>query len=126
MNYWAKDDPLFADGHYVEAWERARFNQLSQPVRSLVLSEIAAGNKIAAINASYVRLQNPPTCGVLDLPEGLAFFCPIYHDGTRVFEGAEDGIIKNPETGEVILPSGHEGPDPRLPFEDANATNHAS
>jgi hypothetical protein len=125
MNYWAKDDPLFPDGHYVEDWELARFEELSLPVRSLVLSEAAVGNKIAAINGSFVQLQSPPTCGVLGLPEGLAFFCPIYHEGTRVYEGAEEGIIKNLETGEAVFPSGQEGPDARLPFEDEEGTGHA-
>jgi hypothetical protein len=125
MNYWAKDDPLFADGHYVEDWELSRFDELSPPVRALVLSEAAAGNKVETIHRHFVKLQRPPSCGVLDLPEGLAFFCPIYHEGTRVYDGSEDGMIKNPETGETVIPSGHEGPDLRQMDEDAEGSRHA-
>lgn len=125
MSYWAKDDPLFADGHYVEDSELCRFEELSAPVRLLVLREAAAGNKIEAIHRGFVQLQRPPTCGVLGLPEGLAFFCPVHHEGLRVYDGAEDGITKNPATGEAVFPSGHEGPDPRALFDDLGGTSHA-
>ena len=114
MNYWAKDDPLFSDGHYVEDWELERFQELSSPVRALVLGEASTGNKIVSIHRGFVQLQRPPSAGVLNLPEGLAFFCPIYHEGTRAYDGAGDGIIKNPDTWETVFPSGYESPEDEL------------
>jgi hypothetical protein len=111
MNYWAKDDPLFADGHYVEDWELRRFRALSAPVQTLLRDEAALGNKLQSIVEQTVFLTHPPSCGVLGLPEGLAFLCPIQHEGARVYDGDDEGVILCLQANERVYPSGIEDPD---------------
>ena len=113
VNYWAKDDPHFEDGHYVEDWELRHLTNVSAPIRLLLNSEAKAGNKIKVILEKYIELSSAPSSGVLNLPEGLVFVCPLRHEGTRVYEGEEDGLITNLDTNEIVYPSGHESPDPR-------------
>jgi hypothetical protein len=108
MNYWAKDDPLFADGHYVEDWELSRFHDLSAPVRVIVGEEAASGNKIQSVLERAVFLSRPPRCGVLNLPAGLAFVCPLQHEGVRVYDGDDKGVILSLDGNERIYPTGME------------------
>jgi hypothetical protein len=115
MNYWAKDDPLFADGLYVEDWEHRRFHALSLPVQSLVRAEALQGNKLQRVLERTVFLSRPPSCGVLGLPPGLSFLCPLQHEGVRVYDGDDKGVILSLERNERIYPSGFESEDDRDP-----------
>ncbi|CAN7436484.1 hypothetical protein LJR129_002821 [Acidovorax sp. LjRoot129] len=115
MNYWAKDDPLFADGHYVEEWELRRFDALTDAVQAFVRVEAALGNKLQSVIERTVVLSHPPHCGVLGLPEGLAFVCPLQHSGVRVYDGDEDGVILAIEGHVRVFPSGFESPNPFAP-----------
>jgi len=110
MNYWAKDDPLFADGHYVEDWELKRFCELTPDVQAFVREEASRGNKITSIALTAVTLSAPPTCGLLALPNGLCFLSPLFHTGTRVFDGDQEGVILHLDSGARVYPSGYEAP----------------
>ena len=110
MNYWANNDPLFADGHYVEEWELSRFKALSQELQAFLQAEASAVNKLQSITGRTVFLSAPPCRGIYALPDVFCFFCPIHHTGTRVLDGDEDGVIVNLTTGERIYPSGFESP----------------
>ena len=122
MNYWATDDPHFEEGHYVEEWELRRLANLSAPIRQLLSREATAGNKIRAISERSIELSSAPSGGVFNLPEGLVFVCPLRYEGTRVYEGEEDGLITNLDTGGIVFPSGSESPDPRrVPFSGSSS-----
>jgi hypothetical protein len=108
MNYSAKGDPLFVDGHYVEDWELKHWSNLSQVVRDFVEDQAGRGNKIRHIGRDHVFLVAPPLDGLLSLPPGLAFACPYRTTGTCPYEGEEDGIIIAVETGEYLGPTGTE------------------
>jgi hypothetical protein len=108
MNYWAKDDPLFVDDHYVEDWELKHWNNLSEVVRHFVEDQARRGNKIKHIGSDHVFLVAPPSDGLLALPPGLAFACPYRSTGAYPYEGEEDGIIIAVETGEYLGPTGTE------------------
>ena len=108
MNYWAKDDPLFADGHYVEDWELRRFAQFTTDLQEFVLSEAALGNKLQSIAFPTIFLSGPPVGGVLNLPGGLCFVCPLQHAGTRLYDGDEEGVILHLNSGARVYPSGYE------------------
>jgi hypothetical protein len=113
MSYWAENDPLFADGHCVEDWELRRFEALTARAKALVRAEAGLGNKLVRVLDRTVFLARPPSCGVLNLPSGFAFLCPLQHDGVRVYDGDEDGVILSLEGNERIYPSGLESPDDR-------------
>ena len=108
MNYWATEDPLFEDGHYVEDWELRHWEKLSALVRGFVEREAARGNKIRNIGADHVFLMKPPLDGLLALPAGLAFVCPYRRTGVSYFDGDDDGLIMNIATGEYLRPTGTE------------------
>ena len=108
MNYWANGDPLFADGHYVEDWELARFSDFAGEVQQFVKSEAAYGNKIQRIALRTIVLSRPPVQGVLELPDGLCFLCPLQHSGVRVYDGDEDGVILHLDSNARVYPHGFE------------------
>jgi hypothetical protein len=107
MNYWALDDPLFVDGYYVEAWELVHFGQFAAEIQEFLRSEAKRGNKIRGISFPTVFLSSPPTTGVLGLPDGFSFLCPIQHQGVRVYDGDEDGVCLHLESGARFCWSGH-------------------
>ena len=115
MNYWAQNDPLFADGHYVEDWELRRFEALTAAAQALVRAEAALGNKLQSVLERTVFFTHPPSGGVLNLPPGFAFLCPLHHEGVRVYDGDEDGVILSLEGNERVYPSGLESHDDRRP-----------
>ena len=120
MNYWATaEDAIFCEAHYVEDWEIARVVALSEPVRAFLAGEAKNGNKIKSINKLSAELSRPPSCGVLNLPEGMAFLCPIHHSGTRLFDGDEDGVLLCLSTTFRIYPTGYEA----QPTDDAPYTS---
>jgi hypothetical protein len=106
MNYWAQNDPLFVDGHYVEEWEVLRFDELPTDLRTFIRSEAAQGNKIETISRSMVVLSQPPLVGVLNLPSSIRFVCPIKYEGVLVYDGDQDGVIVHLPSGFRIFPSG--------------------
>jgi hypothetical protein len=108
MNYWAKDDPLFVEGHYVEDWELKHWTNLSQTLREFVQDQARRGNKIKSIGHDHVFLASPPLDGLLELPSGFAFACPYRPTGYGPFECEEDGMIIAVETGEYLGPTGTE------------------
>ena len=111
MNYWASaEDPTFVCGHYVEDWEVAKAEALSAPIRQLLREEALVGNKIKFIAHRSVELDRPPTCGVLALPEGVVFCCPLRRDGLPRLDGDEDGVIMHLESGQRVFPTGLESP----------------
>lgn len=124
MNYWAKHDPLFADGHYVEDWELKRFGEFAADFQAFVREEASRGNKITSIAITTVTLSAPPTSGVLALPSGLCFLSPLFHTGIRVYDGDQEGVILHLESGARIYPTGYEAPldipqtSLRLPADD--------
>ena len=110
MNYWATaEDPNFCQGHYVEDWEIERLEELSEPVRAFLVGESQFGNKIKSINRLSAELTGPPTHKIMNLPEGIAFLCPIHHSGTRRFDGDENGVLLCLSTRFRIYPTGYEG-----------------
>ena len=110
MNYWATaEDPIFCQGHYVEDWEIERVEELSEPVRAFLAAEARVGNKIKSINKLSAELAGPPIHGIMNLPEGMAFLCPIHHLGTRRLDGDEDGVLLCLSAGFRIFPTGYEG-----------------
>jgi hypothetical protein len=104
MNYWAKSDSLFEDGHYVEEWELQRFQQFSPAIQAFVREQAALGNKVRSIAFPTVFLGASPSCGPVRLPEGLAFFTPIFHTGVRVLDGDNEGVICCLSTGQRVYP----------------------
>jgi hypothetical protein len=120
MNYCAKNDALFADGHYVEEWELRRFTELPSVVQDFVRGEASRGNKLQSVLERMIVLTRPPSLGVLALPEGLSFVCPLQHSGVRVYDGDEDGVILAISGDVRIYPSGLEQPSSYAP----NSTDH--
>jgi hypothetical protein len=110
MSYWAEDDPLFANGHYVEEWELERFETFSPEMKAFVRDEARRGNKITSLCKGTVVLQKPPACGVLDLPDGLAFVCPVRFGDVIGYDTDRDGVIVSLCSYERLYPSGLEAP----------------
>ena len=110
MNYWALNDALFEDGHYVEEWELQRFGELSEAIRQFIQAEASRGNKIAKIGRGYAFLTKPPTRGLFTLPPPLAFACFYRPELPSHFDWDGDGIILCPHTGEYLGPTGTETP----------------
>jgi len=109
-SYWATDeDEFFEPGHYVEAWELKRINQLSTPVRELLEGQHAIGNKVCAIAEGFVELQRPLGESVWSLPDGLVFWCPLQEQHIGHFDGDEDGTVVCLATGTRLSPTGYEG-----------------
>ena len=109
MNYWASDeDASFVCGHYVEDWEVAKLQALSEPIRQLLRQEALVGNKIRFIAHRSVELDRPPSCDVLALPEGVVFCCPLGHNHLPRLDGDEDGVIMHLESDQRVFPTGLE------------------
>lgn len=109
MNYWAKNDPLFADGHYVEDWELQRFASLSTALQAFVRAEASRGNKLTSVSKGFASLERPPSGGVFGLPDGLVFVCPIHFERNAFyFESDVGGVIVAADTYDRLYPSGYE------------------
>ena len=53
MNYWAKDDSNWREGHYVEEWEVKLLEKLNNELSLVLKMELDAGNRIASINKTW-------------------------------------------------------------------------
>ena len=88
------------------------------PVKELLRLEGRHGNKLKRVAERYFEFAQPICTGVLELPDGLAFFTPIQHGGVRVLDGDEVGVVICLASHARIYPSGYERDDdhpPELP-----------
>ena len=66
MSYYAKNDPKWQDGIYVESWMEQRWEALPQCLREVALKEFNAGNKAIGIQKNWelniivLSLEKPP------------------------------------------------------------------
>ncbi len=53
MNYWAKNDTTWKEGHYVEEWELELLEKINNQLEAILKIELAAGNRITSINKTW-------------------------------------------------------------------------
>lgn len=86
MAYTATGDPVFEDGFVVEDSDIRCWDELAEPLKRIVLSEAAAGNKAFNIIAWHehtprricVQLYGPAKTDLSKLPPGVSLSKKVY------------------------------------------------
>ncbi len=78
-NYFAKDDPIWVNDHYVEDWEVQHIESLPPELHDILVAETGAGNRVSSasngypVKASNVWFSKPKQVVTPNNVEGLRF-----------------------------------------------------